>query len=47
MEVASLIRVRPEQNEWRFYRIEVWPDGSTECRRTVRRGTSSLNAAPA
>ena len=25
-EAASLIRVRPEQNEWRFYRMEVWPD---------------------
>lgn len=23
---ASLIRVRPERNEWRFYRMEVWPD---------------------
>jgi predicted DNA-binding WGR domain protein len=25
-EEASLIRVRPERNEWRFYRMEVWPD---------------------
>ena len=25
-EAASLIRVRPELNEWRFYRLEVWPD---------------------
>jgi predicted DNA-binding WGR domain protein len=25
-EAASLIRVRPEQNEWRYYRLEVWPD---------------------
>jgi predicted DNA-binding WGR domain protein len=25
-EAASLIRVRPECNEWRFYRMEVWPD---------------------
>lgn len=25
-EAASLIRVRPELNEWRFYRMEVWPD---------------------
>src|SRR5215471_13165493 len=25
-DAASLIRVRPECNEWRFYRIEVWPD---------------------
>jgi predicted DNA-binding WGR domain protein len=23
---AALTRVRPERNEWRFYRIEVWPD---------------------
>jgi predicted DNA-binding WGR domain protein len=25
-EAASLVRVRPERNEWRFYRMEVWPD---------------------
>ncbi len=23
---ASLCRVRPELNEWRYYRMEVWPD---------------------
>ena len=23
---ASLIRIRPKLNEWRFYRMEVWPD---------------------
>ena len=23
---AALIRVRPECHEWRFYRMEVWPD---------------------
>jgi predicted DNA-binding WGR domain protein len=23
---ASLIRIGPEHNEWRFYRMEVWPD---------------------
>ena len=23
---ASLVRVRPERNEWRFYRMEIWPD---------------------
>ena len=23
---ASLIRIRPEWNEWRFYRMAVWPD---------------------
>ena len=26
VEAASLVRIRPERNEWRFYRIEVWPD---------------------
>ena len=25
-EAASPIGVRPEHNEWRFYRMEVWPD---------------------
>jgi predicted DNA-binding WGR domain protein len=25
-EQASLARIRPELNEWRFYRMEVWPD---------------------
>lgn len=25
-EAASLGRVRPERNEWRFYRMEVCPD---------------------
>jgi predicted DNA-binding WGR domain protein len=25
-EAASLVRVRPEHNEWRYYRMEVWPD---------------------
>ena len=25
-EAASLARIRPELNEWRFYRMEVWPD---------------------
>jgi hypothetical protein len=23
---ASLSRIRPDRNEWRFYRMEVWPD---------------------
>ncbi len=23
---ASLARIRPERNEWRFYRMEIWPD---------------------
>jgi predicted DNA-binding WGR domain protein len=25
-ECASLCRIRPELNEWRYYRMEVWPD---------------------
>ena len=25
-ETVSLIRVRPERNEWRYYRMEIWPD---------------------
>ncbi|GAC1486276.1 MAG: hypothetical protein NVS2B11_12080 [Acetobacteraceae bacterium] len=25
-DAASLVRIRPERNEWRFYRLEVWPD---------------------
>ena len=25
-EAASLVRVRPAQKEWRFYRMEIWPD---------------------
>ena len=25
-ERASLVRIRPERNEWRFYRLEIWPD---------------------
>lgn len=25
-EAASLARIRPERNEWRYYRMEVWPD---------------------
>ncbi len=25
-EEASLCRVRPELNEWQYYRLEVWPD---------------------
>jgi predicted DNA-binding WGR domain protein len=25
-DAASLIRIRPQHNEWRFYRMEVWPD---------------------
>jgi len=23
---AALTRIRPERNEWRYYRMEVWPD---------------------
>jgi predicted DNA-binding WGR domain protein len=25
-ETASLVRVRPERSEWRFYRLDIWPD---------------------
>ena len=25
-DTATLARVRPERNEWRFYRLEIWPD---------------------
>jgi predicted DNA-binding WGR domain protein len=25
-DTASLVRIRPERNEWRYYRIEIWPD---------------------
>jgi predicted DNA-binding WGR domain protein len=25
-EQTSLARIQPELNEWRFYRMEVWPD---------------------
>jgi predicted DNA-binding WGR domain protein len=25
-DCASLVRIRPERNEWRYYRMEVWPD---------------------
>ena len=25
-EVASLVRIRPEKHEWRYYRLTVWPD---------------------
>ncbi|MGH7039006.1 MAG: WGR domain-containing protein [Stellaceae bacterium] len=23
---AALTRIHPERNEWRFYRLDVWPD---------------------
>ncbi len=26
MPPAHLTRIRPERNEWRFYRIDIWPD---------------------
>jgi hypothetical protein len=25
-ETASLVRIRPEHHEWRYYRMEIWPD---------------------
>ena len=26
IDAASLVRIRPERNEWRFYHMEIWPD---------------------
>lgn len=25
-ESSSLVRIRPEVNAWRYYRLEIWPD---------------------
>ena len=25
-ETASLVRIRPALHEWRYYRMEIWPD---------------------
>jgi predicted DNA-binding WGR domain protein len=25
-EAASLVRIRPALHEWRYYRMEIWPD---------------------
>jgi len=25
-ESSSLVRIHPEVNAWRYYRLEVWPD---------------------
>ncbi len=25
-ETASLVRIRPDRNEFRYYRLDVWPD---------------------
>ena len=25
-ETASLVRIRPDHNEFRYYRLEIWPD---------------------
>ncbi len=25
-ETVSLVRIRPDRREWRYYRMEVWPD---------------------
>ena len=41
-DAASLVRIRPEHNEWRFYRMEIWPDlfgGALLVRRWGRIGT--------
>ncbi|MGH7075581.1 MAG: WGR domain-containing protein [Stellaceae bacterium] len=26
LEETSLVRIRPERNEWRYYHLAVWPD---------------------
>jgi microcystin degradation protein MlrC len=26
VETASLARIHPAENKWRFYRMEIWPD---------------------
>ena len=26
VETASLVRIRPDRNEFRYYRLEIWPD---------------------
>jgi predicted DNA-binding WGR domain protein len=39
---AALVRIRPERNEWRFYRMEVWPSlfgGALLARQWGRIGT--------
>ena len=41
-ETVALIRIRPERNERRFYRMEVWPDlfgHALLCRQWGRIGT--------
>jgi predicted DNA-binding WGR domain protein len=42
-ERVSLCRIRPELNEWRYYRLEVWPDlfgGALLMRQWGRIGTA-------
>jgi predicted DNA-binding WGR domain protein len=42
-ESVSLCRIRPELNEWRYYRMEVWPDlfgGALLMRQWGRMGTA-------
>ena len=42
-EHVSLCRIRPELNEWRYYRMEVWPDlfgGALLMRQWGRIGTA-------
>jgi predicted DNA-binding WGR domain protein len=39
---VRLTRIRPERNEWRFYRLDIWPDlfgGFTLIREWGRIGT--------
>ncbi len=26
LDTVALTRIRPDRNEWRFYRMAVWPD---------------------
>ena len=26
VRILAMVRIRPERNEWRFYRLDVWPD---------------------
>jgi hypothetical protein len=55
-EHASLVRIRPERNEWRFYRLEILPDlfgtfsspatGDGSARKAATASTRSLISGP-
>src|SRR4051812_15748655 len=45
-DAASLIRVRPEQNEWRFYRMVVWPDLFGRASQSAAQPPSTTSAEP-